>query len=99
MKTWITNNWLKVVAIATLAGAIWGGNYPFVYYQLMNWIVVGAAIVTALQASRKNQIAVMWLFLLVAVVFNPIAPLYLNQNVWRIVDMVGGGLLIIALFV
>ena len=95
---WLMNNWLKLLAIAALAGAIWG-NFPFAYYQLMNWIVVGASIVTSMQASNKNRVPVMWLFILVAVVFNPIAPLYLDQSVWRIVDMVAGGIFAIALFI
>ncbi len=95
---WIKNNWIKLLAVLSLAGAIWG-NFPYVYYQLMNWIVVGAAIVTAMQASRKNNIAVMWFFLFVAVIFNPVAPLYLDQNVWRTVDMVTGLVFLLALFV
>lgn len=98
MNTWIINNWLKVLAIIALTGAVLG-NFPFVYYQLMNWIVVGASIVTALQASRKNNLSIMWLFLLVAVVFNPVAPLYLAQDVWIIVDVVAGALFVLAFFI
>ena len=95
---WLANNWLKLAAIVALAGAIWG-NFPFAYYQLMNWIVVGASIVTAMQASYKNRVPVMWLFILVAVIFNPVAPFYLDQTIWRYVDMAAGGIFFVALFI
>ena len=35
----------------------------------------------------------------VAVVFNPVAPLYLDQSVWRIVDIVAGGIFAVAIFI
>lgn len=85
MKTFFTNHWLKLVAMVMLLGALL--TFPFVYYQLMNWIVVGAALVTVQQSYQRNNHFFVWLFALVAVVFNPLAPLYLSANVWHIVDI------------
>ncbi len=96
--TWIKFNWLKVVAIVMVLAAILPIQY-FVYYQLMNWVVVGAAIVTALQARALKSESLMWLFILVAVVFNPVAPLHLRADVWQIVDIVVALLFIISFFV
>lgn len=83
---WIQYNWLKVVAIIMLLAAILPIPY-FAYYQVMNWIVVGAAIVTALQAHTLKKEVTMWLFLFVAVVFNPIDPLHLRTDVWQLTDL------------
>lgn len=94
MNTFFTNHWLKLLAIVLLLGAL--GNFPFVYYQLMNWVVVGAALVTVQQAYQRNITALGWLFALVAVVFNPLAPLYLKADVWHIADIVAAVLFVIS---
>lgn len=98
MNTWIYNNWLKVVAIVMLVLAPLV-VLPFAYYQLMSWVVLGAALMTAWQAKRMNMIAIAWLFLLVAVVFNPFASIYLKQSQWHIVDFVTAGIFLLSLFV
>jgi hypothetical protein len=84
--TWIQNNWLTVLAVALLAGSIYPIPY-FAYYQLMNWVVVGAALTVAWQAYKTNKTFIMWLFVFIAVVFNPIAPLHLRTDVWHIADV------------
>jgi hypothetical protein len=95
---WIQFNWLKVVAIIMVSAAVLPIPY-FVYYQMMNWIVVGAAILTALQASTVRCGFVFWTFMLVAVVFNPLAPLHLRADVWQIADIVAALIFLISFFV
>lgn len=97
MKTWMQDNWLKVLAIAMALGALAPIPY-FAYFQLMNWVVVGAALMTALQAYKQKSIWLVWLFVLVAVVFNPVAPLYLSAEIWRYVDLVAATLFAISFF-
>jgi FtsH-binding integral membrane protein len=95
--TWIQYNWLKLLAIAFLVGALQQFYaFPFAYYQFMNWIVVGASLVTAQQANVQNKMFAVWLFLLVAVTFNPIAPMYFRADVWQVTDLVAIALFIIS---
>jgi len=95
--TWVRDNWLKVVAILFVLGAL--APIPFyAYYQLMNWIVVGAALMAAWQAYKQNSLWLVWLFLLVAVIFNPLAPFYFSADMWRIVDIVAAVLFAISFF-
>ncbi len=96
MSTWIQANWLKLLAIAMALGALAPIPY-FVYFQLMNWIVVGAALVTAWQAYKQNSMWIVWVFALVAVVFNPVAPLYLSAVTWQMADVVVVVLFLISL--
>jgi hypothetical protein len=96
MKNFFTNHWLKLLAIVMLLGALL--TFPFVYYQLMNWVVVGASLVTVQQAYQRRMTALAWLFALVAVVFNPLAPLYLRADVWNIADLIAAVLFIISFF-
>ena len=60
----------------------------------MSWAVVLASLVVAKQAKSQNNLWIAWVFVFVAVVFNPIAPIFLAQSAWRIADIV-----VIVLFV
>jgi hypothetical protein len=96
MKTWLNDNLLKLLAIVFLLGTF--GNFPYAYYQLMTWIVVGAALMTAYQARQQVKTALMWLFIFIAVIFNPIAPFYLRNDIWQIAYIVVVLLFIISFF-
>lgn len=96
MTAFLKAHWLKILAIAALLGAL--GSFPFVYYQIMNWIVVGAGIMTVQQARVQKKAVIAWVFLAVAVVFNPVAPLYLRQDVWRVLDIVAAVLFLLSFF-
>ena len=97
MKTWAQDNWLKVLAIAMALGALAPVPY-FAYFQLMNWIVVGAALVTAYHAYKQKSDWLVWLFVLVAVVFNPLAPFYFSAEFWRYVDVAAALLFVLSFF-
>jgi hypothetical protein len=97
MKTWIENNAIKVFALLLLLGALMNPT-QVAYYQLMNWVVLGSSIVSAWQAHKRGWWLVMWLFALIGVVFNPLAPIFLAQNVWPYVDIVVAGIFLISLW-
>ncbi len=89
MKTFFTQNWLKLLAIVLILGAVQPFlSLPFAYYQIMNWVVVGASILSAKMADRFSRPFLTWLFIFIAVIFNPIAPIYLRADVWQITDLV-----------
>ncbi len=95
--TWIKYNWLKLLAIAFLVGALQQFYaFPFAYYQYMNWVVLGAGLVTAQQANVQNKMFLVWLFILVAVTFNPVSPLYFRADIWQVTDLVAIALFIIS---
>ena len=97
MNQWIQDNWLKLLAIALALGALAPIPY-YAYFQLMNWVVVGAALMTAWQAYKLGKLFPAWLFVLVAVVFNPLAPFYFSADVWRIADVVVAALFLVSFF-
>jgi hypothetical protein len=86
MQFWLRDNWLKLLAIVMALGAF--ATFPYVYYQLLNWIVAGAALMTAYQAHRQKKEAVVWVFVALAVIFNPVAPLHLTTGLWQAMDVV-----------
>lgn len=96
MRIWFRQHWLTVFAIVFVLGAL--GSLPYVYYQIMNWIVAGAALLIAWRARQSRREVIAWIFLGVAVTFNPLAPLYLRQDIWRILDIAVALLFVSSIF-
>jgi uncharacterized membrane protein len=96
MNTWIKNHLLQLIAVVLVLGAL--GSFPFAYYQLMNWIVAVAALLVARQAHAERKDPVAWIFVLVAVVFNPVSPIYLRADIWHIADVIAAVLFVASLF-
>lgn len=83
---WIQENGLTVLAMVLVVGAL--APIPYnAYYQIMNWAVAGAALLTALRAHRMGTVWAVWLYGAVAVLFNPVAPIYLTAATWQILDV------------
>jgi FtsH-binding integral membrane protein len=103
MKTFLNDNWLKLVAIVMLLGAIasyFGAWFtrPYAYYQMMNWVVVSAALMAVWQSYKMGKQFPVWLFALVAVVFNPITQIYLSAFTWQVANIVVIVLFLISFF-
>lgn len=81
MKAWFNYHWLKIIAIFILLGAL--TPKPLPYYQFMDWIVAGSAIITMLQAHQHNKTVTMWVFLFASILHNPIAPFTLPPAAWQ----------------
>jgi hypothetical protein len=96
MNKFINSNWLALVAIAMIAGTF--GSFPYVFNQLTNWTVAIAALTIALVAKQRGKKIYMWLFIAAAVIFNPVAPIYLTADQWRIADIVAILLFVISMF-
>ncbi|HOX29646.1 MAG TPA: hypothetical protein P5080_00575 [Candidatus Paceibacterota bacterium] len=82
MNKLLASNWLALFAIVMLVGTF--GSFPYVYSQLTNWVVTIAALMTVYAARKAGQRTYMWLFVFVAVILNPIAPIYFTASQWRI---------------
>lgn len=70
--------------------------FPYGYYTLLRWVVTGIAIFYA-YTLYSAQIKNLWLWLLIAVaiLFNPISPIYLNdKTIWNIIDVITAGFFI-----
>jgi hypothetical protein len=84
-----------VLAIALLLAL---APLPYAYYQLLRWAVCGVAAFSAYQAYEKQKNAWMWIFGALAVLFNPIVPIYLSKQVWAILDVISAIILFTSLF-
>ena len=63
---------------------------PYGYYQFLRWIVCGVGILVAYTAFRYEVKWAVFVFGAVAVLFNPIFPIYLTREIWLPIDLVCG---------
>jgi len=63
-------------------------DLPYGYYTLLRWIVTASAIFLVWVASKLER--KFWLFSMgiVAILFNPIAPIYLDKETWVVIDFI-----------
>ncbi len=87
----------KLIAAVLLFAAL--GLQTFDYYTILRWIVCGVAAFTAFQAAQMKISGWMVVFIIVAIVLNPIAPLHLKRDTWAIVDATAAVLLLLSIVV
>jgi len=96
IKNWVKDNWFKVVAILFLLGAL--ADNPYGYYQFLRWIVLGAGGYLAYLAYNLGRQMWVWIFGIIALLFNPIAPFYLQRDTWQAIDIVVAIIFLISIF-
>ena len=74
-----------IVAIILLITAFVDLGVGIAYYQILRWMTTICAGLLAIRFYEKNQVLFIT-FCIIAVLFNPIAPIYLGRNLWRIAD-------------
>ncbi len=68
---------------------------PYGYYQFLRLAVCAAAVYCSWQEFENDVRGWGWLFIVVAILFNPVAPIHLDRSVWFFLDL-GSGVLFIA---
>ncbi|MER3453270.1 MAG: hypothetical protein C4344_06470 [Acidimicrobiia bacterium] len=74
-----------VVAALLLFVAL--GRHPYGYYRFLRWWVFLAAIVVSWVAWQSRAQWRIWVFAGIAILFNPLAPVYLARSTWRVIDI------------
>lgn len=97
IKKIIKENQFACIVIIMLLLAI--VNFlPYAYYQILRWVVsvfafYNAYVLYKSQKSKKWMIAMIGL----GILFNPIAPIYLEKETWVILDLVSA--VVVSLFI
>lgn len=89
-------NIASVISIVMLLVAI--ADLPYGYYTLLRWLVTAGAIFLVWTAYKSKR--TFWLFLMgiVAILFNPIAPIYLDKETWVMIDFIVAIIFLISIF-
>jgi len=91
-------NFIKYFIILTifmLFGAM--AEWPYGYYTILRWITCIASILVIFQAFEKNIDWVKVVFIVIAILFNPLAPIYLSRSTWIPLDIITAILFIFAI--
>ncbi len=89
-----------VVARAVAAGLlIWAlGKHPYDYYILLRWVVCGVAVFGIYYAIKAARDIWAWPFGISGLLFNPIIPVHLNRNTWRVIDLAVACIFFLSIF-
>ena len=68
------------------------------YYTLLRFLVTFGAILWAMQFYERNQ-GLFITFCIVAILFNPLIPIYLGRELWQVIDFITGIIFIAPLFI
>jgi len=86
--------WISVVALIPAAVVLW----PYGYYTLLRWVITITASFVAYTANQLNRSGWMWAFVIVALLFNPIAPVHLDRETWVVIDLIVAAIFLISIF-
>lgn len=64
---------------------------PYVFYQLLRLVVFLLTLPTILKYQSRNT--KWYIHVVIAIIFNPIAPIYFERTEWQIIDLITAALL------
>ena len=85
------------VAGAMLLAAV--ADWPYGYYQLLWLVACAAAVFAAYHAYAMKRHGFLWIFIFVAILFNPVLAVHLDKDLWRPIDLIAGIVFVIFAFV
>lgn len=74
-----------LAAVVMLLGAF--GSWPYGYFTLLRWVTAASAALFAFAGYKAKNPWVLWTFSFLAVLFNPLAPVYLTREIWLPIDV------------
>lgn len=86
MKKILENNWFKILGVIILILAL--GTHPYSYYQFLRWVITILGVYSAYLTYEQKDMTWVWIFGIIAVLFNPIAPFYLQKETWQTIDVI-----------
>ena len=81
---------LLLIAVAPL---------PYAYYTLLRWVVTGVSAFCAYLTFNDESRGWAFGFAIIAILFNPILPFYMDKSSWIIFDVVTAGVFGFSAFV
>ncbi len=67
-------------------------NNPYSYYQILKWVISISSAYLANYYFKGNNEKYTWVFVVIAVLYNPIAPIHFVRSTWEIVNIITIGI-------
>ncbi|MGI6340803.1 MAG: DUF6804 family protein [Minisyncoccales bacterium] len=90
----IIKNWYLFIPIIMLLIAV--GDLDYGYYQILRIVITIFAIIFIFLFKTLEQNVLMIIMIVIAILFNPIFPIYLDKDVWIILDFISSVLFLIS---
>jgi len=89
---------LRVISICLIAISVVAvGSLPYGIYTLLRLVVCATGIYGAYLSRKQKNEKWLWIFVILAVIFNPLFPFHLGLSIWIIVDVVAVVFLIVSM--
>lgn len=89
---------MPIAVIYIAAGILFLGaaqlHLPYGFYTVLRIVATGAFLWAFFVSFNRNASLLPWIFLLFAIVFNPIMKVPLSRELWMFVDIAAGVLLL-----
>ncbi len=59
---------------------------PYGYYTFLRWATCSMAAYIAYVSYQRGAKWLLWIFVPIAVLFNPILPIHLSKEIWQPID-------------
>ena len=91
-------NILTIIASGFLFIALSSG-LPYGYFTLLRFVVcvIGGYLAYKIYENNKESLWV-WAFGGIAILFNPIFPIYLKRETWTVIDLIVGVFFVLSIF-
>jgi hypothetical protein len=84
---------IKVIMAAMLFGCLLKWQYS--YYQILRFVICSGFVLFAIKEYEGKRIYISLPCIAIAILFNPLMPIYLARETWIPVDLSTGVLLIV----
>lgn len=85
---------VAVIYIAAAMLFIGAAPLPYGYYMLLRLVATGVFIWAALIAYERKNASLPWVYGVLALLFNPLIKIHLPKELWAVVDVSSGVLLL-----
>lgn len=86
---------VAAIALAPPLASLFNFDLAYGVFQLLRVAVTLGAICALVAAVHSDRVPLVPLFAVIAIVFNPIAPLRFEKDEWRIIDSIAGVIFIL----
>jgi hypothetical protein len=86
---------LRILASTLLIIAV--SDQPRDYYTILKWIVCPICFYNAVLAYRLQKKEWIWILALIALFFNPLRPVHLEQETWQVIDVLVSIILLVSI--
>jgi len=87
--------WVLCVVPAGMLLLSLSGHRRSGFFILLRWVVGGGAALLAWMAHDQDVSGWMWVMVGILILFNPLVPLHLRRDTWRVLDLGAAALFVV----